>query len=277
MSGCGHFPHPAIAPEHSPELTVGILQAALLAAAVAATAWRAGALSRSGAMAAAAVGTATLAAGGWPAGWVLISFFLPSTAISRLWPGTTSSLDPKGERRDAWQVLANGGAPALALLIGGPGAVLAFAAGLSAAAADTWATTVGAHSANHPRHILTGQVVLPGTGGGVTLLGTAGAGLGAAVVAASALPLVGWLGTLVVFGIGIGGMVLDSLLGAGIQGRFRCAQCHQDSERKIHRCGHPTALLGGWPWMNNDGVNALATSAATALGWAASTWWGGFL
>ena len=254
-----------------------MLQAALVAAAVTAAAWRAGALNRSGALAAAAVGSAILAAGGWPAGVVLLAFFLPSSAISRLWPGPTSPLDPKGDRRDARQVLANGGAPALVLALGGPAALLAFAAGLSAAAADTWATAVGAHSAIHPRHILTGRVVPPGTSGGVTALGTAGAGLGAGLVAAAAVPLVGWLGALAVVGIGMAGMVLDAVLGAGVQGKFRCDVCDQESEWKVHRCGRPTRFLGGWAWMSNDGVNAIATIAATAAGWAAWHRWGGGL
>lgn len=246
-----------------------------MALAVAAGAWRAGALTGSGAVAAAALGTTTLAAGGWPAGVVLMAFFLPSSAISRLWPGPTSPLDTKGDRRDAWQVLANGGAPALALTIGGPGAALAFAAGLSAAAADTWGTAVGAHSPVPPRHILTGRVVPPGTSGGVTALGTAGAGIGASLVAASAIPMLGWTGTLAAVGIGMGGMLLDAMLGAGVQGRFRCEPCQQDSERKVHRCGRRTRFLGGWAWMSNDWVNGLSTIAATAAGWAAGQGWSG--
>ena len=246
-----------------------------MAVAVAAGAWRAGALTRSGALTAAILGATTLATGGWPAGVVLMAFFLPSSAISRLWPGPISPLDPKGDRRDAWQVLANGGAPVLALTIGGPGAALAFAAGLSAAAADTWGTAVGAHSPARPWHILTGRVVPPGTSGGVTVLGTAGAGIGAALVGVSAVPTLGWMGVLTVVAIGMGGMALDAALGAGVQGRFRCEQCQQDSERKVHRCGHPTRFLGGWAWMSNDWVNALATIAATAAGWAAGRGWGG--
>jgi uncharacterized protein (TIGR00297 family) len=252
---------------------VGIIQATLVAGAASALAWRGGALRRSGALAAAAVGTVTLAAGGWLAGAVLIAFFLPSSAMSRLWPPPVSPLDPKGDRRDGWQVLANGGAPALALAIGGPGALLAFAAGLCAAAADTWATAVGAHSRGNPRHILTGRVVPPGTSGGITPLGTAGAALGAGLVASSALLLVGWPGALVALGIGIGGMLLDSILGACIQGRFRCEHCRMESEQQVHQCGHRTVLQGGRVWMNNDGVNALTTISATAAGWAVWLLW----
>lgn len=240
-----------------------------LATAVSLLAWRAGALGPSGAIAAAGVGILTLTGAGWPGGLVLLAFFLPSSAISRLWPGKATALDAKGDRRDAWQVLANGGFPALALALGGPGALLAFAAGLAAAAADTWATAVGAHSPSSPRHILRGTVVPTGTSGGVTPLGTGGALVGAALVAVSALPLVGGRGAAAIFLIGMGGMLLDSALGAGVQGRFHCDRCDMPSERTVHRCGEATRPVGGLSWLSNDGVNAVASLAATAAGWAA--------
>lgn len=240
-----------------------------MAIAVAAGAWRGGALRLSGAAAAALVGALTLIGAGWMGGAVLMAFFLPSTAISRLWPAAASASDPKGDRRDAWQVLANGGIPALAVALGGLPGVMAFAAGLTAAAADTWATAVGAHSRTPPRHILTTQVVSPGTSGGVTVLGTVGAAAGAALVAIAAVPLVGLRGAALAFGIGMGGMVLDSALGAGVQGRFHCDSCDRPSEWKMHRCGRATRWLGGRPWITNDGVNALASLAASVAGWAA--------
>jgi len=247
---------------------VPALQAALVAVAVAAVAWRGGALRPSGAVAAALVGTLTLIGAGWMGGVVLMAFFLPSTAVSRLWPAPASVADPKGDRRDAWQVLANGGIPALAVALGGLPGVMAFAAGLAAAAADTWATAVGAHSRTPPRHILTAQVVPPGTSGGVTVLGTAGAAAGAALVAISAVPLVGPGRAAVAFGIGMGGMLMDSALGAGMQGRFHCDDCNRPSEWKVHRCGRATRWLGGRAWITNDGVNALASLAASVAGWA---------
>jgi uncharacterized protein (TIGR00297 family) len=241
-----------------------------VAVAVSALAWRGGALRLSGAVAAAGVGALTLIGAGWMGGAVLMAFFLPSTSVSRLWPAPASAADPKGDRRDAWQVLANGGIPALLVAFGGPPAVLAFAAGLAAAAADTWATAVGAHSRTSPRHILTAQVVSPGTSGGITALGTVGAAAGAALVAISAVPLVGLRGAALAFGIGVGGMLLDSALGAGVQGRFHCDNCDRPSEWRVHRCGRATRWLGGRRWITNDGVNALTSLAASVAGWAAS-------
>ncbi len=250
-----------------------VVQAAIVSGAVSALAWRAGALRPSGGVAACAVGAAVLAAAGWPGGLILLAFFLPSSAVSRLWPAPTSSLDAKDDRRDGWQVLANGGVPAAAALLVGPGAApWVLAAGLSAAAADTWATAVGAHSRTPPRHLLRGVGVPPGTSGAVSLLGSAGAGAGSALVSLAAAPFLGWQGAVLVWGIGIGGMLLDSVLGAAVQGRFCCESCGVDSERRQHRCGRPTHHLGGVSWLTNDGVNALATAAATAAGWAAWAW-----
>lgn len=250
-----------------------LVQAGIVSAVVSAFAWRAGALRPSGGVAAGAVGTAVLAATGWPGGLILLAFFLPSSAVSRLWPAPPSAFEAKGDRRDGWQVLANGGVPAAAAVLTGPGPALwVIAAGLAAAAADTWATAVGGHSRTPPRHVLRGVVVPPGTSGGVSLLGSAGAAAGAALVALAAAPFLGSRGAAMVWMIGIAGMLFDSVLGAAVQGRFRCESCGADSERARHRCGQPTHHVGGVSWLTNDGVNALATTAATAAGWAAWAW-----
>ena len=66
-------------------------------------------------------------------------------------------------------------------------------------------------------------------------------------------------------------MVMDSLLGGTVQGRFHCSRCNQPSEWAIHRCGTPTHLSGGWTWLNNDGVNFLATALAAGAAWI--VWW----
>jgi uncharacterized membrane protein len=67
-------------------------------------------------------------------------------------------------------------------------------------------------------------------------------------------------------------MLADSALGASIQGRFRCSRCGLGSERRMHRCGTPTDRVGGVAWLNNDGVNALATGIGALGGWIAWRW-----
>jgi uncharacterized membrane protein len=65
-------------------------------------------------------------------------------------------------------------------------------------------------------------------------------------------------------------MLLDSLLGARLQGRFHCDRCDLPSERPVHRCGTPTRRTSGLRHLGNDGVNAIANALAGAAG---ATWW----
>jgi uncharacterized membrane protein len=212
---------------------------------------------------------------GWEGGGVLAAFFVSSSLVSR-WAPAPPGLDPKGERRDHRQVLANGGVAAAGALLGLRNPELGvwlLTSALAAAAADTWATAFGARSAVPPRLILGGRVVPPGTSGGITPLGSAGGAAGAILVAAvGAIPA----GVPALFPVaalvGFGGMVLDSVLGAAAQGRFRCVECAERSEWRVHRCGRPTIREGGLVWLDNDGVNLTAGAVAAIAAWAAWVW-----
>jgi uncharacterized protein (TIGR00297 family) len=195
-----------------------------------------------------------------------------ASLISRLAPDPAArALEAKGNTRDTMQVLANGGAAALGALVAPGGSALwCVTASLAAAAADTWATSVGGWSRSAPRHVLSWRPVRPGTSGGITWLGTLGAAAGALSVGGTTAlfardPALGaWATT-----IGVAGMLLDSVLGAALQGRFHCDRCDQDTERARHRCGAPSRHVGGIRWLTNDGVNALATGLAALLGFLA--------
>lgn len=249
----------------------------LVLVAVVALARRLRSLSVGGAMAAGVVGALVLAGTGWRGGAILVVFFVTSSALSRrVRPRTPPTGDPKGDERDAWQVLANGGPAAVGGVLEwlAPGAgYWALTSALAVAAADTWATAIGGRSLRPPRLLLSRRVVEPGTNGGVTWAGSAGGLAGATLLGACGamavrdpflLPVAG--------GIGVGGMLLDSLLGERWQGRFRCPACQEASERRRHRCGTATAPAGGLHWLTNDGVNALATLAG-ALAGALAWWW----
>jgi uncharacterized protein (TIGR00297 family) len=233
-------------------------------------AWRAGTLTRSGSIAAWSVGTLILYGTGWNGGAVLAAFFISSNLVSRIGgrPATVG-FDPKCDRRDAWQVYANGGAAAVAAVAAPPELRLwLVTAALSAAAADTWATIVGTRNGKPPRWLGVGPRVAAGTSGGMTLIGSAGGALGALIVSAtgalvSGRPALLPAGTL----IGFAGMLVDSGLGALLQGRFHCSECDEPSEWRVHRCGRRTVLKGGLAWLDNDWVNLLATlfAAGAAL------------
>lgn len=245
------------------------------AAAVALAAYRAATLTGSGALAAWLVGTAVLVGTGWQGGGILAAFFVSSNLVSRGAP-PPAGVDPKGDRRDHRQVLANGGVAAAAALLGlrePPLGLWLLTSSLAAAAADTWATAFGARSAAAPRLILGGTPVPPGTSGGVTALGSAGAAAGALLVSGVGA-LVAGIPTLFPIAalIGFGGMALDSALGAAAQGRFRCDRCGERSEWRVHRCGMPTTHEGGLAWLDNDGVNLTAGSAAALAAWGAWVW-----
>ena len=246
-----------------------------LGAAVALAAWGARALDRSGTVAAAAVGGAVLWGTGWWGGAILLTFFIGSTGVGRLLGDPAADRgEAKGGRRDAGQVLANGGAPALGALLGLADPALgtwALTVGLAAAAADTWAPSIGGTSPSSPRHLLTLRVVTPGTSGGVTWRGTLGGVAGAGSVGLAGLAATGST-ALLVFALlyGSAGMLLDSLLGATLQGRFRCDACAEATERRIHRCGAPTRRVGGLRWISNDAINAITTIVMTAAGAAES-------
>jgi len=146
----------------------------------------------------------------------------------------SSSLLSTKTTRNHRQVLANGGIAALAALAGN---WTWFAGALAAANADTWATEIGSHSRTPPRLITTGLRVPAGTDGGMTLLGTAGGIAGAGFVAVLASVL-GQRSSPVIAVAGIAGMLLDSLLGATVQGKVA--------------------------WMDNDAVNLAATLSGAA-------------
>jgi uncharacterized protein (TIGR00297 family) len=220
------------------------------------------------------IGTLVLYGTGWAGGAVLAAFFISSNLVSRISSQEPAAgLDAKGDRRDLWQVYANGGPAAI-------GAVVAddihlgiwiVAASLAAAAADTWATALGERSRVLPRLLWSGRVVPAGTSGGVTLAGSAGAMVGALMVSGTGALTAGTalllpVGTL----IGFAGMLVDSLIGGAMQGRFHCLVCDQVSEWRVHRCGSATVRRGGLAWLTNDGVNFLATALAAGAG--AATW-----
>lgn len=255
-----------------------------LAALVAIAGHRTRSLSLSGAVAATATGGLLVGVGGWWTGFLLVAFFVSSSALSHgnRAPVTTVAAvrQARGHRRDAVQVIANGGVPVACALVG-----LAFnapapwlvgaAAAIAGATADTWATELGRTSSSPPRSVVTGKRLPPGTSGAVSAIGTLGAVAGAVLVAA--LAALGaatgvWLDSpagsvfLAVAAAGVAGALLDSVLGATVQGIWWCASCDEATETAVHSCGSPTSLVRGLRFLDNDGVNAVSIAGAGLAG-----------
>jgi len=253
------------------DFSAGATAAALIGAA----ALRAKALDRGGALAAVAVGTATYGAFGLRGAAVLLAFFVPSVALSRVGRerkrAALADVDKTGAR-DATQVLANGGVAAAcalgALLAGtqlaGPRFAVAFAGAFAAAAADTWGTEIGTLVKQPPRSIVTFKPIATGLSGGVTAAGTVSEIAGALFVAVAALALVPrafWA----VFAGGMAGALLDSVLGASAQTLAWCPACARATERNPHHCGTATQPLRGVSWFGNDAVNFTATAGGALV------------
>ena len=109
-----------------------LLAGLLLAILIAGGAYVAGALNRSGLIAAILLGTVVFGLGGLAWAVLLIAFFVSSSLLSRLFSRRKAKMEEKfskGHQRDAAQVLANGGIAGLCVLLGQafPGALVALA------------------------------------------------------------------------------------------------------------------------------------------------------
>ena len=232
------------------------------------------ALTLDGALVAAVLGTVSAAAG-WSWAALLIVFFVSSTVLSKIGEErkrvNTEGFAAKGGERDAFQVLANGGLfgllGLLSLVFPHDSWVILAAGAIAASASDTWATEVGTLSPGGTRSMISFKPVHAGTSGGVSVSGTL-AGFGAALFIAAVALAVGLSGSAACAALagGIGGSLIDSALGATLQSQRRCRKCETVTERTIHNCGEKTIHERGLRWLDNDGVNALASICGAALG-----------
>ena len=252
--------------------------AAILATTVVAVAHRMQRLSPSGAVSAALLGTIIVGTGGWLPGVVLVSFFVSSSLLSA--SSDSTHTQARGSRRDWIQVLANGWGMLLGCLlfaITGWTPWLLFGVGaVAAATADTWSSELGRKSSSPPRLITTGKIVAPGTSGAISLYGSLAAVGGAAMIALIAAVAI-WLRlfdldtapTRVLIAItlaGVGGAMLDSVLGATVQEQRWCDSCGKATEANPHRCGAATRQIDGLTGFSNDVVNIICVLTGALIG-----------
>jgi uncharacterized protein (TIGR00297 family) len=181
-----------------------------------------------GAVAGGFVCFALLSAAGLGAFAALLTVFLLTWIATRFGYHRKQGLGTAEARtgRDALQVLANLATAAAcavlyAMLRPDRRLLIAMAAALAEAAADTVSSEMGQALGGAPRLITTGKKVEPGTDGAITLAGTLA---GAAAAIAVALVFVvtrvfGWRLLAVCAGAGFAGMIFDSLLGATLEHR----------------------------------------------------------
>ncbi|MBT3337163.1 MAG: DUF92 domain-containing protein [Anaerolineae bacterium] len=254
-----------------PQLFLGSIFAIIISL----LAYKAKSLDKSGAIAATVEGILIFGLGGWEWAILLLAFFISSSALSKMFKARKKGLKEKfdkGSRRDAMQVLGNGGLAAIFATLNyffpdTHWTWLGFAAALAAVNADTWATELGVLNPTRPRMITNlKQKVEKGTSGGVSVMGTFASLAGSVLIGILAgifspngniLPIF----TLITLA-GLLGALFDSYLGATVQAIYHCPSCEKETERHpIHLCGTETRFKRGFKWLTNDWVNfACATT-----------------
>jgi uncharacterized protein (TIGR00297 family) len=263
---------------------------AIIATAIALLGYRARALSASGAIAAVAVGALAFGFGRLLVAAAIVIFFVTGSLLTRFDNATADaarSLAPKTAQRDWAQVVANGGVATACTLMGAIAAtrnwpferpwMIAAVCAVAAVSGDTWSTEIGALFRGSVRMITTLRTVAAGTSGGITPVGIIAAPVGGAFVAfaGAARPDLLSIWTWLALGAlaGLVGSTFDSVLGATVQGVWRCARCGQTTESKFHAaCGGSATLVRGLRWLDNDGVNGLASLSGAALGFVVGSW-----
>ncbi|GBD95066.1 cytidylyltransferase family protein [bacterium BMS3Abin05] len=240
-----------------------------LAALVVLISYRANFLDIGGAMAVFLLGTLIFGVGGWIWAVPILIFFFSSSILSKLWPSRKAEsnlLFEKSSRRDWAQVLANGGMAGISMILWyirpTPIWYIIYLGSLAAVTADTWATEIGVLSKRLPRLITTFKKVIPGTSGGVSVIGLFGALLGSLFIAVPGIAIAPAFlenplrAVILVTFAGLGASLVDSFFGATLQAQFRCLVCHKMTEKRFHCRDTKTLFEHGKKWINNDVVNS---------------------
>jgi uncharacterized protein (TIGR00297 family) len=203
-----------------------------------------------GALSAVLIGTLITLGTGLSGFALMAAFFVIGSAVTKLGyriKAARGIAQEKGGARGWRNAWANGGVPAaLALLAGLTGGrahelfVLAYAAAVATAAADTCSSEIGKAYGRRTFLITTLRPVKPGTEGAVSLEGTLGGLAGGLLVAGvgAALGLYGWSAALLVGFAGLLGSLAESVIGT---------------------------VAGRRGWLDNDQLNALNTAIGGAL------------
>jgi uncharacterized protein (TIGR00297 family) len=198
---------------------------------IALLAWAAGSIDVGGALSAVAIGTIITGSLGLPFLGIMVAFFVVGSVMTRIGYRRKAALGIAQERggargmRHAW---ANGGVPVFLALMAGLAPpllrdllVLAYAASVATAAADTCSSEVGKAFGRRTFLITSLQPVAPGTDGAVSLEGTLGGLVGASLVAGTGMALgaYDWPAAALVAGAGFLGSLAESVIGVAAERR----------------------------------------------------------
>ena len=256
-----------------------VLIAGIICATLALGAWKGRILDSGGAITAFLIGFATFVfpADGWKWFLVLLVFLMVSSYMTHYKyqiKRKKGFAQEKGGAR-GWPNVAANGVVAGLLVLFTPFlpqeqiqlVLAAFLGAVATANADTLATEIGLLNPSDPRLITDLKKVVPaGTSGGISIFGELATLFGALLIgiAAGLLGMTGnpgWslsvlIGTTMI--AGLAGCSIDSVIGATVQGIYKCRVCNKITENRRH-CGNPSIPLRGHKVIDNNVVNLIAT------------------
>ena len=256
-----------------------VLIAGIICTALALGAWKGRILDSGGAITAFLIGFATFVfpADGWKWFLVLLVFLMVSSYMTHYKYQIKRKKGFGQEKGGArgWPNVAANGVVAGLLVLFTPFlpqeqiqlVLAAFLGAVATANADTLATEIGLLNPADPRLITDLKKVVPaGTSGGISIFGELATLFGALLIgiAAGLLGMTGnpgWslsvlIGTTMI--AGLAGCSIDSVIGATVQGIYKCRVCNKITENRRH-CGNPSIPLRGHKVIDNNVVNLIAT------------------
>ena len=195
-----------------------------------------------------------------------VLFLIFGSLLSRLNRGDKSMAKDDSHGRNAHQVFANGGIGMIMavpyLLTHNELYLSLFTLVFTAAMSDTSSSEIGRRIKGTTWNIGTLKKVVPGESGGVSIIGTVAGLIGAMIIGGISyfifgLPLstVFWLTLL-----GFIGMIIDSFLGAFLQGKYRVHGILLEE-------GRQDQLVSGFHWVDNSMVNFLSVGIVVLIGY----------
>lgn len=231
-------------------------------------------LSRSGAIAATALGTLVYTFGTHLLWSVMIAFFISASIVTR----PTKKAERRG--RTYIQVFANGGmalvCAVLYVTLQKDYFLMAALISIVGSASDTFGSEIGTRLKGKTYYITDWKRVPPGLSGGVSFQGTLASAFGSLALASFAVIYRAWFtpsgltsfyiswwqDILLISGMGFLTSIIDSYLGALIQAKYLDTSSQQIVEEKENK---KTKLYAGFSFINNDAVNLISNALIAAI------------
>lgn len=175
----------------------------------------------------------------------------------------------KSEAKDVFQIVANVGPSVFFLglyyFTRNISFLVSYAVVMAEALADSLGSNVGVLSKKNPVNILTFKRGIKGLSGNISCLGIFSSLLGSVIIALLFMFIeFKFSYFLIIFIFGFFGSIIDSLLGAWVQVKYRCALCGKVTEKKQH-CHKLTEYYSGVKCFNNDFINLISNFTSGLL------------